>query len=164
MRALTLVCCAGLLGCGLAAVRPGQVVVDGDTTFTTREQHAIDVRVALAFRGHRGTGAATLRGFTLDEARRSPLVNIAVGRAWLAIVATLSDDPSAAYEAALDGIAELGTHYRSAGHVIDDTGNSLSLAEMAAARGDLATAARGCSEVLRARVELYRLAFRDSVD
>lgn len=51
---------------------PGQVIVTGDITFTTREGNAIDVNVIRRLGEHQATGAAALHGMTLEEARTDP--------------------------------------------------------------------------------------------
>jgi len=143
------------------------VIVDGDTTFRTREGNAIDVSVARRFGGRDATGVATLRGMTLDEAQRSPLVHVATGRAWLAIQQALAPEPNTAYDAGRRGIEELGTDYRgrrNGKNVIDDTGQTVRIAESAADRGDFATAAAKLAEVLQARLELYVRAFEGKVE
>jgi len=149
-------------------VQPGQIVVDGDTRFQTREGNAIEVTTIRRLHGHEATGAATLHGLALDDARRSPLARVAAGRAWHAIASALAAQPAAAYDAARKGIAELGTAYRSAprGHhnVIDDTGSTLRLAERAAAQGDVATAARLAGETLQLRLDAYQRVFRDALE
>ena len=147
-------------------VAPGQVVVAGDTTFRTRENSAIDVSVKRTFQTHEATGTATLHGLTLDEAQHSGLVHVAAGRAWLAIADALADDPAAAYEAAQRGIADLGTDYRGAKghHFMDDSGNMIVLAKMAAEQGDQAGAAQTLTKVLGDRVALYLRAFAGKVE
>src|SRR5882672_2052759 len=82
LLALALVACCGERAPVLA---PGQVVVAGDTTFRGRDGDAIEVTTARRLDGHDATGVATLHGMSLDAARRSPLVNVAAARAWLAI-------------------------------------------------------------------------------
>src|SRR5437868_3500061 len=75
-----------LLGCGpKQIVTPGQVVVDGDVTFSTKTGNAIDVIVHKTWDGHEATGLATLHGITLEAAKASPLLQVAGARAWLAI-------------------------------------------------------------------------------
>ncbi len=147
---------------------PGQVVVAGDTTFRTGEGNAIEVAVVRRFNDRDATGVATLRGLTLDEAQRSPLVHVAAARAWLSLQQALAADPEAAYDAARRGIEELGTEYRysprDGRNVIDDTGHSIRLAEMAAERGDKAAAAAELGEVLRTRIELYVRAYRGRLE
>jgi hypothetical protein len=140
-------------------VAPGQIVVDGDTTFRTREADAIDVLVVRRFSDREATGVATLHGMTLDDARRSDLIRIAAARAWLSLGQALTDDAAAAYEATGRGIDELGTGYRAVKrdgkHVIDDTGSKLKLAEMSAAQGDVSRAAADAADVLRSRIAIY---------
>jgi hypothetical protein len=89
-------------------------------------------------------------------------------RAWLTIHKAHANDPAAAYEAARRGIDELGTAYRAAHrggrHIIDDTGQKIRLAEMAAAQGDLPRAASEAAEVLQLRVDMYVRAFDGSVE
>jgi hypothetical protein len=148
-------------------VAPGQVVVDGDSTFRTREGNAIDVSVVRHFGGRDATGVATLRGMTLEDAQRSPLVRVAAGRAWLAIQQALATEPNTAYDAGQRGLEELGTDYRgkrNGKNVIDDTGQAVRIAESAAGRGDFPTAAAKLGEVLQARLELYVRAFEGKVE
>jgi hypothetical protein len=146
---------------------PGQVANLQDATFRMRDGGAIDVSVRRAFRGHEAAGAATLHGMTLEAAQHSVLVGVATARAWLEIEAALAADPLAAYEAAQHGIDELGTEYRGVGgshHVIDDTGNAIRHARMAAESGDHAGAAEELTEVLRERVAIYLRAFKGAVE
>jgi len=147
-------------------VAPGQVVVAGDTTFRTHENGAIEVSVKRSLQTHDATGTATIHGLGLDEAQHSGLVHVAAGRAWLAIAAALADDPAAAYEAAQRGIADLGTDYRGAKghHIMDDSGNTIVLAKMAAEKGDHAGAAQTLTKVLNDRVALYLRAYAGSVE
>jgi hypothetical protein len=141
-----------------SVVTPGQVYVVGDITLTTREHNAVDVTVIRTFRDHHATGTATLRSMSVDDAMGSRLVNVAKGRAWLAIAGELTEAP-AAYDAALRGLEELGTDYRSAKgkgkHIIDDSGQSLRLAKISADKGDHAVAAAEVMNVLRERIRIY---------
>ena len=148
------------------AVAPGQVVVAGDTTLRTREHNAIEVTVKRSFRTHDATGTAILHGLTLDEAQHAALVGVAAARAWLTIEAALASDPTAAYEAAQRGIADLGTDYRSAKghHIMDDSGNTIVNAKVSAEKGDLAGAAQTMTKVLNDRVALYLRAFDGAVE
>ena len=148
-------------------VAPGQVVVDGDTTFRTREANAIEVSVVRRFDDRHATGVATLHGVTLQDARRSPLVRVAVGRAWLAIQGALASEPAVAYDAARRGLDDVGTEYRGRRkdrNLIDDTGQAIRIAESMAQRGDLTGAAAKLGEVLQTRVELYLRAFEGQVE
>ena len=166
--AITLILIAACSGPTMAPVeRPGQVVVSGDTTFRTREGGAIDVSVKRAFRDHDATGTATLRGMTMAAAQRSALVGVAAARAWISIVEALGPEPAAAYEAARNGVDELGTEYRGGGgsrHIIDDTGHAILHASVAAEAGDHASAAAEVTEVLRERVAIYLRVFKGDVE
>jgi hypothetical protein len=148
-------------------VIPGQVIVAGDTTFTTREGNAIDVHVTRALGEQQGTGAATLHGMTLEEARTSVLVSVAKGRAWLAIATQLSE-ASATYDAAMRGLDELGLEYRNVKrkgkYITDDSGQTVLLAKMSADKGDYAKAAAGLLSVLRERIQVYLRVFDGSVE
>jgi hypothetical protein len=65
------------------------------------------------------------------------------------------------------GRVELGTHYRvkrDGEQVIDDTGHSIRLAEMAASGGDLSGAAAALSGVLQTRLEMYARVFRGTIE
>jgi hypothetical protein len=149
-------------------VKPGQVIVSGDTTFRTRERNAIEVATVRRFNDRDATGLATLHGLTLDDAQRSPLVHVAAGRAWLSLHEAFASEPQLAYETAHRGIDELGTAYRDRprdGHnLIDDTGQAIRLSELAANVGDLAAAAAEMGEVLKTRIELYVRAYRGTVE
>ena len=139
-------------------VAPGQEVVDGDTVFRTREANAIDVSVVRRFGGRDATGAATLHGMSLDDARRSPLVRVAVGRAWLALHGALASEPNVAYDCAGRALDEVGTDYpkrRDGRNLVDDTGHAIRIARSMAERGDVAGASAELGEVLKSRVELY---------
>jgi len=158
---------AACSGTNKSVVTPGQVVVAGDTTFRTHEGNAIEVRVVRKHAGKEATGVATLHDMTLDAAQHSPLIGVAAGRAWLSIKNELASDPSAAYEASRNGIDELGTAYRAkrdGKHVVDDTGNTLKLAEMSAAKGEMARAADETAGVLQLRIDTYLRVFKGSVE
>jgi hypothetical protein len=143
-------------------VRPGQTITVGDTTFRTHEGDRIEVSIVRTFHDQHATGVAMLHGVSLEAAQRSPLVRVAIARAWLSIAQTLATEPAAAYEAARRGIDELRTEYRKAG-IIDDTGQWIRLAEMAANADDIGTAASQLIKALRERVDLYLHVFHDSV-
>jgi hypothetical protein len=151
----------------MAPARPGHIVTVGTATFRTRDGAVIDVGVERAFRDHSATGRATLHGFTVEAAEHSTLVSVATGRAWLTLATALVNDPMAAYEAAQHGIDELGTSYRDvkgSRHVIDDTGQDIILAKMAAERGEYAAAAETMLKVLHTRIDIYVRTFVGSVE
>jgi len=163
---------AGLAACSHPPMKPdvppGQVFVAGDATFTTRPANAIEVRVTRALGGHEAEGTATLHGIGVEEAKTSPLVAVAKGRAWLAVASALAGEPVIAFDAALRGLDELGTSYRGAKrdgkHVIDDTGTKVQLAKMSADKGDHASAAAEASAVLTQRIDLYVRMFAGAVE
>lgn len=148
-------------------VVPGQIIVAGDITFTTREENSIAVSVVRKSGEQHATGAAVLHGMTVEEARTSALVGVAKGRAWLSLATTLSD-AQAAYAAAMQGIAELGVEYRNVKkggrYIIDDTGQAILLARMNAEKGDHVRAVSAVVTVLRERLEIYRRVFSGSVE
>lgn len=135
--------CALVLGIAACAdppkrlVEPGQVTVVGDSTFTTGDHNTIVVTTRRTLDDASATGSVTLHDLDLDGAKRSVLLRIAAGRAWLAIAHQLAD-PQRAYDAAKRGVDELGsmlevTHKR---HIIDDTQMHVHIAEDNAAHGD----------------------------
>lgn len=171
MMRLAFVLAALLASCshppGKKNVIPGQVIVVDDTTFTTREGNAIDASVIRRFGERQATGAATLHGMTLEEARTSVLVSVAKGRAWLAIATQLSE-ASATYDAAMRGLDELGLEYRNVKrrgkYVTDDSGQTVLLAKISADKGDYARAAASVMDVLRERIRIYVRVFDGAVE
>ena len=170
MIRLAVVLMVGLAACShppMKQIAPGQVIVAGDATLTTREGNAIEVSVTRALGDHHAEGRATLHGITVEDAKTSRFVAVAKGRAWFAIATALASEPPLAYDAALRGIDELGTDYRAKRDgklVIDDTGQTLMMAKMAAGKGDHAGAAADATKVLRLRIDLYVRAFAGAVE
>lgn len=144
-------------------VVPGQVVVDGGSTFRTKDHNAIEVTVVRSLEAATGTGIALLHDMDLDTARRSPLVRVAAARAWLEIADRLKTEPHQAYVAARRGVDELGQLYLEK-RVLDDTGNYLLGAEDAAQRGNEAGAVITVEKVIRSRIALYVRGYRGLVE
>lgn len=167
--ARVLVCAIALVACSCprrVTVAPGQVIALGDTVLRTREGNIIEVTATRAASGHEKTGTAELLGVSVEEAKTSPLLGIGAARAWLAVVSTVAPmDPEAGYRAALRGIEELGTGYRSRGsrHIMDDTGNKLRFAKSDADAGNFTAAAERVRAVLSERVETYVRVYSDRV-
>jgi hypothetical protein len=165
---LTIAILLVLSGCP-AAPRPAptrsEVVVAHGMTFRARDGGAVDVSVTRAFAGQTATGAATLRGVDLEAAKRSRLTRVAVARAWLRLAALYADEPRTISEIARRGLDELGTDYRfKKRRIIDDTDNTLHIADELAAKGEEALAAQSRLRVLRSRVEIYLRYYRGQIE
>lgn len=157
-----LVGCSGTGPANPVAV-PGQVVVVGDATFRTRVDGGIDVTVVRSFENGTGSGVATLRAMDLPTAERSPLVRVAIGRAWMQVVDAL--DPKRRYDAIKRAIEEVGTDYRKARpNLIDDTSKHLNIAKVLIDQGDAEGAGAEAIETLRARIGIYLRTFHGQVE
>jgi len=144
-------------------VVPGQVVVDGNTTFRTKDQNRIEVTVLRAFESASGTGVATFHDMDLETARRSPLVRVAVGRAWLDLTSHLGAEAHQAVLACHRALDELGQLYLTK-RVFDDSEQYLQIAEDAVAHGNEPGSIPTFEKVIRWRIALYLRGYRGLVE
>ncbi|MEO8845076.1 MAG: hypothetical protein ABI591_22805 [Kofleriaceae bacterium] len=99
----------------------------------------------------------------LPTAERSPLVRVAIGRAWMQVVDAL--DPKRRYDAIKRAIEEVGTDYRKARpNLIDDTSKHLNIAKVLIDQGDAEGAGAEAIETLRARIGIYLRTFHGQVE
>lgn len=145
-------------------VTPGQVVTVDDGILRTRDDQSIEVTVHRVFAEHEADGHLVLKNLTVEEARHSPVLRVARGRAWLTILGTISD-PAQGYVAAQRAVEDLGTEYLNVPKPMnDDTGMHVKLAEIAVKeRADYAGAVQILDRVIDSRIHAYLHVFKQSL-
>lgn len=162
-RLATLVVLASCAAPAKPAITPGQVISLEDGTLTTRDDQSIEITVHRVFAEHEANGSIVLKDLTVDEARRSPLVRVARGRAWLQIVHAI-EVPEQGYVAAMRGLDDMGTEYLEVKKpMLDDTGMHVKLAKIAAEEhGDYTTALGDLERVYESRIHAYLVVFKQN--
>lgn len=98
-----------------------------------------------------------------SEAAKVTHQKLAAARAWLAIANMLAPTPAGAYQAAVQGIKELGEDYAKPG-TMDETNVKRMLAERTFSEGDDQRAAEIMTSILGSRIRMYARRYQADVE
>jgi hypothetical protein len=97
------------------------------------------------------------------EAAKTTHARLAAARAWLAIANALAATPAGSYQAASQGIKELGEDYAKPG-TMDETNVKRKLAEQKFSEGDDQLAAEIMTGILGSRIRMYVRRYQPDVE